>query len=465
MNIKIRLSIQFTLIVAGILLFFSLLVYYFSYSNQRSKFRENLLDSAKNTAILLINVAEVDSSLLKKIHQSTISWQNEEIALTDSAYNIVYSNNIQYLWTGTMSLYSARDNFRYFSIENKDGVCYKHIHNSRTYYVFVMATDVSRKVYLSDLREILLWSILFSISLSVLLSYFFSKRAIKPIIEIIRSVKEINSLKLGNRLNEGKRKDEIDQLAITFNEMLSNLEAAFKNQEDFVLNASHELRTPLTVMIGESDYILNQEREREEYINHISRLITDLKNINALLNSLLELAQINRNVNIEFADVRIDEIIFNAIRQVKVRYQGRKIIPKIQYPEQGNDLLIRGNEGLLTIAFRNLVENGCKFSNDDVVIEFLISPGIVGIEISDTGIGIPTGELEHIFEPFQRASNAKFIGGFGIGLTLVAKIMKLHHAELKFTSTENEGTRISIRFMRSDLSGEITGPVEAPDHS
>ena len=85
MNIKTRLSFQFTLIVTGILLFFSLLVYYFSYTSQLNKFRENLLDSAKNTAILLINVAEVDSSLLKKIHQSTISLEKEEIALTDSA--------------------------------------------------------------------------------------------------------------------------------------------------------------------------------------------------------------------------------------------------------------------------------------------------------------------------------------------------------------------------------------------
>ncbi len=81
MNIKTRLSFQFTLIVAGILIFFSLLVYYFSYSSQLAKFRENLLDSAKNTAILLINVAEVDSSLLKKIHQSTISWEKEEIGI------------------------------------------------------------------------------------------------------------------------------------------------------------------------------------------------------------------------------------------------------------------------------------------------------------------------------------------------------------------------------------------------
>ncbi len=103
---------------------------------------------------------------------------------------------------------------------------------------------------------------------------------------------------MSNRLDEGNRKDEIDQLAITFNEMLTNLEIAFKNQEDFVSNASHELRTPLTVMIGESDYLLSRERKHEEYIDHISGLVSDLKELNALLNSLLELAQINRDKSI-----------------------------------------------------------------------------------------------------------------------------------------------------------------------
>jgi hypothetical protein len=74
-----------------------MLVYYFSYTTQLSRFRENLAARAKNTAILLINVSEVDSSLLKKIHQNTTSWENEEIALTDSAFHIIYSNNIHYL--------------------------------------------------------------------------------------------------------------------------------------------------------------------------------------------------------------------------------------------------------------------------------------------------------------------------------------------------------------------------------
>jgi hypothetical protein len=97
-------------------MFFSFLVYYFSYRSQLTKFRDNLLDGAKNAAILLINVAEVDSSLLKKIHQSTISWNEEEIALTDSAFNLIYGNNIQYLSKKVMRINSNNDNINYFTI-------------------------------------------------------------------------------------------------------------------------------------------------------------------------------------------------------------------------------------------------------------------------------------------------------------------------------------------------------------
>jgi signal transduction histidine kinase len=448
MNIKTRLSLQFTLIVCGILLFFSTLVYYFSYSSQLSKFKENLLDRAKNTAILLINVVEVDSSLLKKIHRSTISWEEEEIAVTDSALNLVYSNKIQYLSTQVMKINSENNKIKYYSFAEKDGVCYKHHFNNRSYNVFVMAFDKSRTENLTELRGILFWSTIFSVWLSVLLSYFFSKRAIKPISQIITNVKNINSLKLGNRLDEGYRQDEIEQLAITFNEMLTSLEIAFKNQEDFVSNASHELRTPLSVMISESDYILSHERNKDEYITHISGLIEDLKRLNTILNNLLELAQVSKDRNIPLSGVRVDEIVYSAIHQVKYKYQSRKIIPKIKYPDNSNDLLIYGNEDLLKLAFRNLIDNACKFSNEDVHVEFIITDEFIKILISDKGIGIPSMEIESIYKPFKRGSNVKYIGGYGIGLSLVLKIMELHHATLKVISVENEGTRIELNFKR-----------------
>ncbi len=261
-------------------------------------------------------------------------------------------------------------------------------------------------------------------------------------------MKEINSLKLNSRLNEGKGKDELEQLAITFNEMLTNLEIAFRNQEEFVHNASHELRTPLTIMIGETDYILNRERKKDEYVAHLTGLASDLRKMNALINSLLELAQINRYMKIAYTDVRIDEVVFDAIRQIQSKYHGQRIIPKILYPEQGADLLVNGNYGLLEIAFQNLLDNACKFSNEDIGVEFVITDAQIRIIITDKGIGIPQGELEAIYKPFSRASNVKFIGGFGIGLTLVNQIIELQKAEMIINSRENEGTTTELIFNR-----------------
>lgn len=446
MNIKLRLALQFTLIVAGILLFFSVLVYYFSYSSHLAKFRQSLLESAKNSATLLISVAEVDSSLLEKIHRSTISEQ--ELVLTDSAFNVIYSYNNHYLSDRGTLIFTKGKDLNYFSLKGSDGVSYRDIFNDRTYYVYAMAFDKSRSENLRELRKILFWSILFSICLSVLFSYFFAKRALKPISNIIRSVKEINSLKLSNRLEEGNKKDEIGQLSVTFNELLSDLEIAFKNQEDFVSNASHELKTPLSVMLGESDYILSHERNREDYVNHISRHVDDLKNFNLLINSLLELAQINRDKNISFSDVRIDEVVFTSIRNVKGKYHDRKILPKIKYPENGNELIVSGNQGLLEIAFKNLIDNACKFSDKEVDVEIIITDDSVSIIISDNGIGIPSDEIESISRPFQRASNVRFIGGYGIGLSLVSRIMELHKAELNISSRLKEGSRFEVKFRR-----------------
>lgn len=451
MNIKTRLSIQFTLLVFGILVFFSVLVYYFSYTSQLSKFRNDLLVKAQNTAILLINVAEVDSTLLKKIHQTTQSLEQEEIALTDSLNKIIYSYGIHSLTDYILSHIPADPISYYFSIADKDGVSYKHIENNQTYHVFVIAHDKVRADNLRSLRSVLLWSILFSLWLSVTASYFFSKIAIKPISNIISKVKEINSLKLNSRLNEGKGQDEIEQLAITFNQMLSDLEQVFKSQEEFVSNASHELRTPMAIMIAESDYMLSRERKTEEYASHLLKLSNDLRGQNQLLNSLLELAQINRNNAVSLTDLRIDELIFSAIQSVKVKYPGRKILPKIGYSDNENDLLIRGNAGLLEIAIKNLIDNACKFSTNDVDVKIEIDPDRLTLIISDRGVGIPKNELDTIFKPFKRGTNVKYIGGFGIGLSIVAKIIELHHADILVKSIENEGTSVKIRFRKEGV--------------
>lgn len=448
MNIKTKLSLILTLIVIAILIFFSILVYYFSYSNQQVKFRESLLEKAENTAILLINVSEVDSALLKKIHQSTIPFNEEEIAILDSAGNVIYSNDVFYLSPWINGQNNVNREVDFFSVARKDGVNYQHHFKGMTYTVLVLAYDKYRTESLAELRKILFWSILFSIFLTVILSYLFSMKAMKPISDMIRNVKEINTSRLSSRINEGNQKDEIAQLAITFNGLLEKLEDAFRNQQEFVSNASHELRTPLTVMIGETNYILSHERTSEEYRQHLSKQIDDLKKLNVLLNTLLALAQVNRDTGTVFSDIRIDEIVYGAIHQVKERYPGRKILMKIIYPENESDLIVRGDSGMLEIAFQNVIDNACKFSSDDVTVEFSIGKEAIRIIVTDNGIGIPEGEIDGICRPFQRASNSRYKGGFGIGLSLVARILELHDAALMINSIENRGTSVEISFTK-----------------
>jgi signal transduction histidine kinase len=165
-----------------------------------------------------------------------------------------------------------------------------------------------------------------------------------------------------------------------------------------------------------------------------------------LLNSLLELAHLNAENSISFSKVRIDEIIFNSVKTIKHKYPGRKIIPKIEYSENENDYLIKGNSGLLEIAFKNLLENACKFSDDVVYVEIQSDEYFLTCRIRDFGMGIPPAEINSIFEPFKRAQNVVYMGGFGLGLSLVRKIIELHHAEIKVESIERETTCFELRF-------------------
>lgn len=446
MKIKTRLSFQFTVIVAVILFFCSLLVFYFSFTSQRSKFRENLLNRAKNTAVLFIDVEEVDSMLLKKIHQTTISFKDEEIVVADSALNVLYNNNVDYLTEDVLKSHIGKSQYNFFSAGEKDCVSYKHSLNSRSFYIFVAAYDLPRKENLSSLRSVLFWSILFSLWLAVYASYLFSKRAIKPIAGMIQNIKKINSARLGERLDEGKRRDEIEQLSITFNEMLADLESAFKNQEEFVTNASHELRTPLAVMISETDYMISKIHDKKDLELHLAKLLDDLKDLNLKSSSLLELAHLNRDTTVIFSDLRIDEVIYSSILKIKAKYPGRKILSKVEYTENENDLIIRGNSGLLEIAFKNILDNACKFSTGDINVEIRNSGNLICISVSDRGIGIPYNELDSIFQPFRRAANAKYISGFGVGLSLVSRIINIHNAYLDIKSNQNVSTTVEITF-------------------
>jgi signal transduction histidine kinase len=204
-------------------------------------------------------------------------------------------------------------------------------------------------------------------------------------------------------------------------------------------------------LIAENEYILSKDRSPEEYSTHLSKLQEDLRKLNTLLNSLLELAHINRDNAISKSLIRADELVFNAIQSIKLKYPGRMILPSIEYSENEMDLIIEGNSGLLEIALKNIIDNACKFSNERVDVKISNTDNVMTISILDKGIGIPADDIVNIFKPFKRATNSKFIGGFGVGLSIVSKIIELHSAKIEVSSFENEGTRVDLLFKKANF--------------
>jgi len=300
---------------------------------------------------------------------------------------------------------------------------------------------------LKDLRVALAVGFSIAILLTLVAGSIFSKKALQPVSQMVDKVEDITASHLDLRLGTGNGKDEIAELAITFNRMLDRLEGSFEAQKQFVSNVSHELRTPLAAMIAELEIATNRERTADEYRVMIGLILEDARRLARLSKGLLDLAKASYDhAAIAFRPIRLDELLLDARQDVlKASPDYRVNIIFEKEIEADDSISVKGNEYLLKVAFTNLMENGCKFSDDkqcSVGISFH-EPNII-LRFSDTGIGIPPEDIPHIFIPFYRGSNKKYAGGHGIGLPLTDRIIRLHQGTLHVNSRPGEGTTFTI---------------------
>lgn len=450
MNIRLKLSIQFTAIVLSILVLFSLAIYYFSADFRKNDFNTRLEEKALTTAKLLLEVKEVDSLLLKIIDKNTINvLEDEKIVIYNQANKQIYKSSdkiTENTEAAILNQVRTQKKIRYVKNNNEHvGVIFSF--EDKDYVIIASAYDKYGFMELKNLKIILIIGLFSSFLLTFLAGLFYSGRAMKPILGVIKQVTKISALHLDSRVDEGNGKDEIARLAITFNNMLSRLEQAFENQRQFVSSVSHELRTPLTSLTGQLEVTLMKERETTEYETLLKSMLEDIKTLNSLSNGLLELAHSNIDIPaFQSKSVRIDEILFSAQSDL-LKIHGDYII-NIDFdemPDEEQKLMVRANENLLKIAFVNMMENACKFSSrkrSDINIGF--DEKYLIIKFVDTGIGIPEDEINKIFEPFYRASNSAKRKGHGIGLSLVKRIIEMHNGIINIRSQVDIGTQITI---------------------
>lgn len=320
--------------------------------------------------------------------------------------------------------------------------------NNKNYLVIVSAENYYVTHHQIFLRNLLLSGLLILTVLIVSLSVYFSKQIFVPIKNISNKVREISTESMHQRLDVDHNNNEISELTQTFNDLLNRLETAFETQKNFISNASHELGTPLTAIIGEADVTLLKERSPDDYKKSLVNILFQAERLDQITKSLLFLAQTGyTSKSTQFVRVRIDEVVWETKALTDKLNPSNKI--SVDYsllPEDPKKLKVNGNKQLLHLAFANILNNACKYSNNKPVVVFIASSDAhVVVSIKDQGIGIPENEMAFIYDPFFRASNTRLFEGYGIGLPLTRNIIRLHNGQLQVTSIVNQGTTVQIK--------------------
>ncbi|QCX38862.1 HAMP domain-containing histidine kinase [Aureibaculum algae] len=319
--------------------------------------------------------------------------------------------------------------------------------NQGDFIVVLSATDLYGFGKLDNLRDTLIFAFLISIAFISIFGTYYAKQALSPISKIIKEVNTIRAENLSLRLNTADGKDELAELSTTFNKMLDRLQISFDLQSNFINNASHELRNPLTAILGQIEIALYKPRSADYYLNILNKIDREASRLDFLVNGLLKLAKTDFDSKGFVIDaIRIDELVLDIKKNLDVSIPDNKI--KIDFeglPENEDAITVLGSDSLLRVALSNILENACKFSDyKKVTLKLISETGNIIVLINDEGVGIPDDELKNIFEPFFRASNVREIDGFGFGLPLAYRIIKMHSGEIRVVSQINRGTMVKI---------------------
>lgn len=450
MKIRTRLTILFSILSATILLVFASVVYITAKGNREKEF-SLLLQKEGFTKANLFFDAKVESQILQDIYRSNREILNEvEVAIYDSKFNLLYHDAVDIDFvkeTPEMINEIYQKGEINFYQEDWQVVGFVYPFRGEYYVITAAAYDLYGYSKLNSLLGNMVVIFIVSIVFIYAAGLYFSKKALDPVREMTEKVQVISATNLDLRLNSNFSKDELSELANTFNEMLGRLENSFDAQKHFVSNISHELRTPLTAIITELELSINKELGSEQYKSTIENALRDARRIVRLSNSLLDLAKASYDPSeISFKPTRIDEVLLDARQQVRQVNPNYKI--DIRFEQEfadDNEVAIHGNEYLLKVAFANLFENGCKFSkHEQSSVTIFFEEGKIKLLFSDKGIGISPNDLKNIFTPFFRGENSQFVAGNGIGLSLTQKIIHLHQGSIDVQSEQNQGTTFTI---------------------
>ncbi len=309
----------------------------------------------------------------------------------------------------------------------------------------VIQVGTSLRDEIEDLDRILV-VFLVTIPLSLLLlgagGWFLAGQALKPVEFITTSARKISAENLGLRLVVSNPRDEIGRLAETFNATLARLEQSFVRTRRFSVDISHELRTPLTILQGNTEVGLKWAKEPAEFRDILQSNLDEINRMSNILERLQELSRADEGkLSLVVEEVELSAFITELVSEMRPLADEKKVV--LSYTA-ADELKVHGDRKRLHQLLAALVDNAVRYTpaGGGVVVTLEGCAGYAKISVRDSGVGIATEDIPHIFDRFYRVDEARnrAHGGSGLGLSLAKSFAQAHGGKIEVESTPGHGS-------------------------
>ena len=318
-------------------------------------------------------------------------------------------------------------------------------------HLYYLAIGRGISDYAAVLREFTFrYSIIVPIAVLVagLFGWFLARRALAPVNSVARAAQAITHSNLNTQIPLRGAGDELDRMIEAFNRMMERLSFSFAQIRQFSTDASHELRTPLTIIRGQLEVALFTAKTVEQYRDAMVNALEDVERLSNIVKALLMLSQAESGqLVLKKSPLDIAEVVRDMVEEFQVPAEAQGLRLTAELPPS---CLISADRIQIERLVSNLVSNAIKYtpSGGQVKVNVSCDDDICRLSVSDTGVGIASDHLPHIFDRFYRVPSADPNKGLGLGLSFVAWIVKAHDGNIDVDSKVNEGTRFHVSLPR-----------------
>ncbi len=447
---RLRLTLLYTVVVVLIFSVFAFVIYL--------EYRKGLLDTVDNNLLRSAN-----AELKKGLDPKELTDSEAIIKKYGKEYYLVVNQNEQVIISafnrdriGRQDRTSMDDAFRgavrYVTAE------YVGAHFRILYYP-ISDMDILRVAdsldnsenALEGLVRLFVFIFPFILGTSLVMSWFLAGKSLDPVIKIRSLAEEIRRGRFGQRINMGVKGREIDDLVVIFNEMLDSIQRSIEAQKRFTSDVSHEIRSPLTSLRGSIEVALRKRRPPEEYEEVLRNNLSDILRLSRITDNLLFLARADNNIHeLRMQWFELDRLLENNVIRLRPKAESAGLAISEEYQEH---IEMRGDIDLLEQAFANLIDNAIKYTpqGGSVSVCAREADGSMIITVSDTGLGIPEEDVDHIFDRFYRVNKerSRKLGGTGLGLAITKWIVTSHGGTITVESAVGRGSKFSVVLPKS----------------